>query len=140
MKQYKNYFCCHINTVHQALEIQKICLIKNLLPIFFIDYKIINKLGSDWIISFNQILINEIKKKKFKIFIDCRKNYGLFIDLVNKEIDYLKVVGDKETLLRLKSISDKKKVTMNPNFNIINMLKIKKIELKINDYFVRGAL
>ena len=63
----------------------------------------------------------------------------MFIDLVNKEIDYLKVVGDKETLLRLKSISDKKKVTMNPNFNIINMLKIKKIEIKINDYFVRGT-
>ena len=98
----------------------------------------INKLGPDWIFSFSNILTKEFKKKKFKLFIDCKKNYGLFINLVNKEIDYLKVDGDRKTLLRLKSISNKKKVTMNPKFNIINMLEIKKIEVKINNYFVRG--
>ena len=110
MKFYKNYFCCHINTIHQALNIQKICLVKKILPIFFIDYTMINRLGPDWILSFNHILIKEFKKEKFKIFIDCKKNYGLFINLVDKKIDYLKVDGNKKTLLRLKSISDKKRL------------------------------
>ena len=52
--------------------------------------------------------LNKIFKKKFKLFVDCKKNYGLFINLVEQKIDYLKVDAKKETYKKLKSNCKKK--------------------------------
>ena len=132
MKSNKIYFCFKVNTVYQALKITSICKNNKIVPIFFIQFYIINGFGPNWIIEFQNLLLKKFSKNTFKLFVDCRINYGLFIYLVRNKIDYLKVNGDKDTLLRLTQIANKKKISINPKITIIDLTKIKNIESKIN--------
>ena len=77
----------------------------------------------------------KIAKRDFKILVDCRKNYGLFINLVQQKIDFLQVNADSNTLSRLKNVANKNKVIVNPQFSIINLAKIKNIESKIQKIY-----
>ena len=67
----------------------------------------INGFGPDWIKEFNNLLEQKFSKKKFKLFVDCKKNYALFINLVEQKIDYLKVDAKKETYIKLNQIAKK---------------------------------
>ena len=131
MKSHKKYFCFKVNTIHQALKILFICKNNKIVPIFFIQFYIINGFGPDWIIEFRNLLLKNFSKNTFKIFTDCKKNYGLFINLVHNKIDYLKVNGDKNTLLRLSQIAKKNKISINPQITVIDITNIKNIESKI---------
>ena len=137
MKSIKAYYCFNIKNIHQALEIILICKNYNIIPIFFIKFYIINGFGPDWITEFRNLLLKKFNKKDYKIFIDCKKNYGLFINLVQQKIDYLKIEGDKKTLIRLDQIAQKNKISLNPKFDIIDLTKIKNIELKINKHLTK---
>ena len=99
MKSNKVYFCFKVNTVHQACKIISICQNNKITPVFFIQFYIINGFGPDWIIEFRNLLLKKFNKNLFKLFVDCKKNYGLFINLVQQKIDYLKIEGDKKTLI-----------------------------------------
>ena len=133
----KIYLCFKVNTIHQALKITSICKNNKIIPIFFIQFYIINGLGPNWIIEFRNLLLQKFNKNKFKLFVDCRINYGLFINLVQNKIDYLKVSGDKDTLLRLTQIAKKNKISINPQITVIDLTKIKNIETKINKLLLK---
>ena len=137
MKSNKVYFCFKVNTVHQACKIISICQNNKVIPIFFIQFYIINGFGPDWIIEFRNLLLKKFKKSSFKLYVDCKKNYGLFINLVGQKIDYLKVSGDNNILFRLKQIAQKNKISINPKIAILDTTKIKNIELKIIKYLLR---
>ena len=121
-----------INSYNQAVNIIINCQKRKIFPIIYIKYFMINGLGPDWIKEFNNLLKHKFSKKKFKLFVDCKKNYGLFISLVEQKIDYLKVDAEKETFKRLNQIAKKNKVSLNPKFNVLDFSKIKNIDLKIN--------
>ena len=95
----------------------------------------INGLGTDWVKELNNLLEQKFSRKKFKVFVDCKKNYGLFINLVEQKIDYLKVDAEKETFKRLNQIAKKNKVSLNPKFNVLDFSKIKNIDLKMEEIF-----
>ena len=135
MKSNKAYYCFNINNIHQALEIILICKNYNIKPIFFIKYYIINGFGPDWVTELRNLLLKKFNKKDYKIFIDCKKNYGLFINLVLQKIDFLQVKADLKTLSRLKNIAKKNKVTVNPKISIINLANIKNIKSKIQKIY-----
>ena len=97
----------------------------------------VNGFGSDWIKEFNNLLEKRFSKKKFKLFVDCKKNYGLFINLVEQKIDYLKIDAKKETYKRLNQIAKKNKVSLNPRFSVLDLSKIKNIDLKIERSFLK---
>ena len=97
----------------------------------------INGFGSDWLKEFNILLEKLFSKKKFKMYVDCKKNYGLFINLVEQKIDYLKVDAKKETLKRLNQIAKKNKVSLNPEFSVLDLSKIKNIDIKINKILMK---
>ena len=137
MKLNKKYFCFKVNTIHQALKILSICHKNKIIPIFFIQFYIINGFGPNWIIEFRNLLLKKFSKNTFKLFVDCRINYGLFINLVHNKIDYLKVSGNKETLLRLTQIAEKNKISINPQITVIDITKIKNIEAKINKLLLK---
>ena len=124
MKNKNNFKCFSVSSLKQSLRIFKICKIKDINPIFFIDFYIIDRFGIDWLIEYRSLLKEQIKKNQFKIYVNCNKNYGLFISLVKHNFDYLKIKGDKETLFRLKDIANKNKITVNPKFNMIDSEKI----------------
>ena len=124
MKNKNNFKCFSVSSLKQSLSIIKICKIKDINPIFFIDFYIIDRFGIDWLIEYRSLLKEQLKKNQFKIYVNCNKNYGLFISLVKHNFDYLKIKGDKETLFRLKDIANKNKITVNPKFNMIDSEKI----------------
>ena len=124
MKNKNNFKCFSVSSLKQSLRIIKICKIKDINPIFFIDFYIIDRFGIHWLIEYRSLLKERLKKNQFKIYVNCNKNYGLFISLVKHNFDYLQIKGDKETLFRLKDIANKNKITVNPKFNMIDSEKI----------------
>ncbi len=124
MKNKNNFQCFSVSSLKQSLRIIRICKTKDINPIFFIDFYIINRFGIDWLIEYRSLIKEQLKKNQFKIYVNCNKNYGLFISLVKHNFDYLKIKGDKETLFRLKDIANKNKITVNPKFDVIESEKI----------------
>ena len=121
----------NVNNIHQAIETISICRTNKILPIFCIKYYLIDGFGADWITEFRNLLLKKFNTKDFKILVNCRKNYGLFINLVQQELDFLQVKADPKTLSRLNNIAKKNKVSVNSKINIINLSNIKNIKSKI---------
>ena len=68
---------------------------------FFIEYFLIKKLGIDWFIELENMLKSEFNSQYFQLYIDVKKDYGLFISLTELKVDYIKVNANKDTLKRL---------------------------------------
>ena len=81
------------------------------------------------------MLENKFKPEDFKIFADVKKNYGLFISLVEKKINYIAVKGNKESIKRLVQIANLNKVTINPSFSVVDLSKSKNINLKLENIY-----
>ena len=126
-----------INSYNQAVNIITICQKRKIFPIIYIKYFMINGFGPDWIKEFNNLLEQKFSKKKFKLFVDCKKNYALFINLVEQKIDYLKVDAKKETYKKLNQIAKKNKVLINPEFSVLDFSKVKNIDLKFERSFLQ---
>ena len=88
MKLKKNYLFFNVNNIYQAIEVILICKTKKIQPVFCIKFFLIDGLGPDWIIEFRNLLLKKFNKRDFKILVDCSKNYGLFINLVQQKIDF----------------------------------------------------
>lgn len=126
----KNY-CYSFNSYNQAIEIINICKKNKITPNLFCKYYLINGLGIDWLKELICMLQNKFGLEKFTMYVDTKKNYGLFIDLVENNIDFIEVKGDKNILKKLREIGKLNKVLINPNFSIVDLTEIKNIELKI---------
>ncbi len=100
---------------------------KKILIIFVKNY-LIKGLGVEWL----NTLINLIKKNyeyhNIKIYVDSGNDYGLSILLMREDIDYLKLRSNKIILNKIKQIAKKNKVVLNPNFNVVDVSKIKNYE------------
>ena len=119
--------CFAIYSYYQEVEIIVYCRKEKIFPvIIYIKHYMIERLGIDWLNELSNLLEKKISKKNFQFYIDCKNNYGLFISLVEKKINYLKVDAKKETFESLNQIALKNKVLLNPNFDIIDILKSKK--------------
>ena len=75
----------------------------------------------------------KFKKNKKKILIIFLENYlhGLSILILKENIDYIKLKSNKVVLNKINQIAKKNKVLMNPDFDIIEISKIKDLT-KIN--------
>ena len=120
----KNYCFSFTNYNHTA-EIIKTCNNKNIKPILFINNKLISDLGIEWLNSLDVMLNTQKKLKNYKLYVDVKKNYGLFISLVEKGIDYIKVETSKENIRKIKEIAKLNKVLINPQFSVVDPLKSK---------------
>ena len=120
----KNYCFSFTNYNHTA-EIIKTCNNKNIKPVLFINNKLISDLGIEWLNSLNVMLNNQKKLKNYKLYVDVKKNYGLFISLVEKGIDYIKIETSKENINKIKEIAKLNKVLINPRFSVVDPLKSK---------------
>ncbi len=120
----KNYCFSFTNYNHTA-EIIKTCNNKNIKPVLFINNKLISDLGIEWLNSLDVMLNTQKKLKNYKLYVDVKKNYGLFISLVEKGIDYIKVETSKENIRKIKEIAKLNKVLINPQFSVVDPLKSK---------------
>ena len=120
----KNYCFSFTNYNHTA-EIIKTCNNKNIKPVLFINNKLISDLGIEWLNSLDIMLNTQKKLKNYKLYVDVKKNYGLFISLVEKGIDYIKIETSKENISKIKEIAKLNKVLINPQFSVVDPLKSK---------------
>ena len=118
-------FCFSFNTYNQALEIIKICKNNNIIPILFVKSNLIEGLGLDWLRELRNMILNNYKNKDYNMYVDVRKNYGLFISLVEEKINFIKVQANNEMYLKLKQIAKINKVLINPNFSVVDLSKSK---------------
>jgi len=123
--------CFNINSYNQASEIISICKKNNKVPILFIKYFLIDGFGIHWLQELQRLLLTRFTSKNYKIYVDSKNNYGLFIDLVENQVSYIKVNANNETLKRLKQIAKLNKVLINPKFSIVDLSKTKNLQLKI---------
>ena len=128
-------YCFTINSYLQAVEIISISKKKNVVPILFIKYYLINGLGINWLNELKLMLENKFKPKDFKIFVDVKKNYGLFISLVEEKINYIVVKGNENSIERLTQIAKLNKVVINPSFSVVDLSKSKNISLKLKNIY-----
>ena len=120
----KNYCFSFTNYNHTA-EIIKTCNNKNIKPVLFINNKLISDLGIEWLNSLDVMLNTQKKLKNYKLYVDVKKNYGLFISLVEKGIDYIKIETSKENISKIKEIAKLNKVLINPQFSVVDPLNSK---------------
>ena len=102
--KFKSY-CFSFTNYNHAVEIIKNCNNKNVQPILFINNKLISGLGTEWLNSLRTMLNTQKKLKNFKLYVDVKKNYGLFIRLVEKKIDYIKIETSRENINKIKEIA-----------------------------------
>ena len=127
--------CFTINSYHQAVEIILISKKNNVTPILLIKYYLINGLGISWFSELKFMLENKFRTKDFKIFVEVKKNYGLFISLVEEKINYIAVKGSEETIQRLTQIAKLNKVVINPSFSIVDTAGSKNLKLKLKNIY-----
>mgnify|MGYP006168384237 CR=1 FL=1 len=126
-------YCFSINSYQQCLEILNIYKNSKIIPIFYFKYNLINKFSVNWLLELICMLENQFGCKKFKTYVEVKKNYGLFINLVEEKIDYLEVKSKDEMLTNLKSIAKVNKVLINPNFSILDLTKSQNIKMQIRN-------
>ena len=130
----KNY-CFSFKSYEQILEILRICKRNKIKPIFFVNYHLISGLGIDWLIELKNMLLNQFNKNDYKFYVDSKRNYGLFIDLVETKVEFIKIKANDELCKKLKQIAKKNKVVINPSFSVVDLSKIKNKTTKLKKLY-----
>ena len=120
-----------IDTFEQASQIILESKKYKIKPVIHIKHYIIKGFGSDFILTFFNLLAYKFGKSSFKFYIDCDQDYGLCIDLTLKKIDYIKLKANSLILSKIKNITIKNRVLLNPSFHVVDCRNIKNIKLKI---------
>ena len=127
----KQVGCYAVINFKQAEEVIKFAKINNINPIIFIKYYMVSGFGVDWIKAYIALLTKSFPRHSFRLYVDCNRNYGLAIQLIQIKIDYIKLSANSIILKKIKNMSAKNKVLLNPSFNIVDLSNIKNISKKI---------
>ena len=134
----KKNFVFTIDTLLQAEQIISESKYHKIKPILHFKNHLIKGFGVDFIITFQNILFSKFGKSSFQFYIDCGYDYGLSINLALKKIDYIKLKGNSIILSKIKNITKKNKVSLNPSFNIVDCRNIRNVKLKIDKIYSRN--
>jgi hypothetical protein len=81
------------------------------------------------------MLVSKFGKSSFKLFVDCGYNSSLCIRMVDIKIDFIKLRANSIILSKIKNITNKNMVLLNPSFNIIDCRNRKNINLKLKKLY-----
>ena len=124
-----------VDTLEQAENIIKEARNYNIKPILHFKSYLIKGFGSDFILIFKNMLISKFGKYSFKFYVDCGFNNELSINMASKKIEYIKLKGNSFILSKIKNITNKNRVSLNPSFNIIDCRNRKNIHLKLKNLY-----
>ena len=133
----KKFYAFTINTLNQAEDIILEAKKYKIKPILHFKNYILKGFGSDFILTFQNILNSKFGNSSFKIFVDCGFDSSLSIRMATKKIEYIKLRGNSLILKKIKYIANKNRVLLNPSFNIIDCRNIKNVNLKIKKIYFR---
>jgi len=123
-----NKKCFAISNYNQLKTLIKIRKKSKKLSVIFIKNYLIKGLGVDWLKTLIHLILNNNKNHNIKFFVDSGYDYSLSILLIRENIDYIKLKSNDILLKKINQIAKKNKVLLNPNFNIVDLTKIKNIE------------
>ena len=124
-----------INTLEQAESIILESKIYKISPILHFKNYLLRGFGSEFVLTFQDILISNFGKSSFKFFVDCGFDSSLSISMSTNKIDYIKLRGGSVILSKIKNIADKNKVLLNPSFNVVDCRNRKNINLKLKKLY-----
>ena len=124
-----------VDTLKQAENIITETRSYNIKPILHFKSYIIEGFGSDFILTFQNMLISKFGKSSFKFYVDCGYNSGLGINMASKNIEYIKLRGGYIILAKIKNIAYKNRVLFNPSFNIVDCRNRKNINSKLKKLY-----
>ena len=127
----KKIHCYSIINFKQAETVIKLANKNKIKPIIFIKYYIVSGFGVDWIKALISLLSKSFTRNRFKLYVDCNRNYGLAIQLIEIKIDFIKLKANMIILKKINSINSKNKVLLNPSFTVVDLANIKNINKKI---------
>ncbi len=119
--------CYSINSYYQVEKLINLKKNKREVLILYVKYYLVKGLGIDWLHTFILLVKKNYHNHKIKFYIDSGKDYGLSIQIFKENIDYLKIKSNNEIIKKIRQIAKKNKVLLNPDFNIVEVSKIKKI-------------
>ena len=117
--------CFSIDTY---LQFQKLIEFKNnkrKIFIIFIKNNLIKGFGTIWLNQFIKLIKKNYSEYNIKFYVDAGRDQGLSLLILNENIDYLKIKTNKIILNKIRQIAKKNKVLLNPNFDVVDVSKIK---------------
>ena len=131
----KKLFAFTINTLDEAKSIILGCKTYKTKPILHFKKYLLLGFGTEFILTFREMLISKFGKSSFKIFVDCGFDQSLAIKMANKKINYLKLKNNSIILSKISNIAYKNRVLLNPSFNIVDCRNRKNINLKLRKLY-----
>ena len=93
--------------------------------IVFIKNYLIKGFGLNWLKSLIKLIRKNYSYYNIKFYVDTGNDYSLSILIMKENIDYLKLKANKIILAKVNQIAKKNKVLLNPNFDVVDIRKIK---------------
>ena len=131
----KKLFAFTITKLEQAEDIILETKIYKITPVLHFKYYILSGFGPEYVLILKKMLISKFGKSSFKLFIDCGFDSSLSIRMALKKIEYIKLRGNAIILKKIRDITNKNRVLLNPSFNIVDCRNIKNINLKIKKIY-----
>ena len=131
----KKLFAFTINTLDEAKSIILGSKTYKIKPILHFKKHLLLGFGTEFILTFREILISKFGKSSFQIFVDCGFDQSLAVKMANKKINYLKLKNNSIILSKINNIANKNKVLLNPSFTIVDCRNRKNINLKLRKLY-----
>ena len=131
----KKLFAFTINTLDEAKSIILESKTYKIKPILHFKKYLLLGFGTEFILTFREMLISKFGKSSFKIFVDCGFDQSLAIKMANKKINYLKLKNNSIILSKISNIAYKNRVLLNPSFTIVDCRNRKNINLKLRKLY-----
>ena len=131
----KKSFAFTINTLEEAKFVILAGKSYKIKPILYFKKYFLLGFGTEFILTFKEMLISKFGKSNFKLFVDCGPDQSLAIKMANEKIDYLKLRSNSIILSKIKNIAFKNRVLLNPSFNIVDCRNRKNINLKLKKIY-----
>ena len=133
----KKLFAFTINTLDEAKSIILESKTYKIKPILHFKKYLLLGFGTEFILTFREMLITKFGESSFKIFVDCGFDQSLAIKMANKKINYLKLKNNSIILSKINQIAYKNRVLLNPSFTIVDCRNRKNINLKLRKLYFK---
>jgi len=124
--------CFAVSTLTQIESLIEVRKSKFKTSTIYIKYFLIKGFGVEWLRSLINYINKKYKTHNIKFFVDSGYDQGLSILLTHENVDYIKLKNNKIILNKINQIAKKNKILLNPNFDVVDLTKIKNIQKKFN--------
>ena len=131
----KKLFAFTVNNLEEAESVILGSKIYKIKPILHLKKYFLLGFGTEFVLTFREILISRFGKSNFKLLVDCGTDHSLAIKMANEKINYFKLKNNTIVLSKINNIAFKNRVLLNHSFNIVDCRNRKNINLKLKKLY-----